>query len=499
MKLSDLLFGIEVSCGDGILPDTDIRGIASDSRRVENGYLFVCLRGTKSDGHDHIGEAVARGAILALVDEGWHSECNIPFIRAANTRSVLAKLWNNFCGRPSDKLDIVAVTGTNGKTSTTFLLREIFSCAGYKTGLIGTVSCFVGDRDITSLKSDESHSLLSNMTTPDPESLYQILSVMASEGVQIVFMEATSHALELCKLDALYFKLGLCTNITPEHLDFHGTMEGYFNAKSKLFSMCEKGIINADDNLSKRLVETAKCPMYTFSAVSDDADFFADEYLSRGALGIEYLFNSKKSVFRIKSPIPGKFNLQNTLLAVSAARMLDIHPTLIQDSLKCFFGVPGRMERVSDENECISVFVDYAHTPDALEGLLSSVCDFCKNGERITLVFGCGGNRDDTKRQTMGSIASKYADRVIVTSDNSRDEDSVNIIFDILRGIDRSKSYMAISDRRDAIEYAIMSAEKNEVIILAGKGHETYQIKGDKRIEFDEKEIVRGAIQKYHR
>ena len=493
MKLSELLFGVNVLSA---IPDMDVSFITSDSKRVKDGAMFVCLQGLHFDGHDYVREAVERGASVIIAQKNCE-ESRVPVIYVQDTHSALAHIWNNYYGRPSQKLDIIGITGTNGKTSTAYFLREIFSAAGYKTGLVGTVDCFAADKNISIEKHSERYGALANMTTPDPESLYKMLAIMVDEGVEVVFMEATSHALALSKLDPIKFKFGIFTNLTPDHLDFHGNMEEYFAVKAKLFNMCDVGIVNLDDPYAKRLCESANCKIYTVSDKGLDADFCAEEIKSLGALGLEYLFTSKKDVYRVKTPIPGDFTVKNTLLAASLSSLCRINMTVVQDSLKGFFGVPGRMERVRTDEVDFSVFIDYAHTPDALESLLESVRRFCTARNRLTLVFGCGGDRDSAKRSMMGNIGIRLADRVIITSDNSRSEDSVNIIFDIIRGVN-GKNHIAIADRREAIEYAVSTALSGEIIILAGKGHEKYEIKGDERLPFDEREIVREAIEKYH-
>lgn len=498
MKLSELFYGTEALSGLEENGELEISSITSDSRRVKEGSMFVCLHGLHDNGHLHAGEAVRCGAAVIIAQEPVE-DYGAPVIKVENTHSALAHIWNNYYGRPCEKMDVIGITGTNGKTSSSYFMREVFRVAGYKTGLIGTVQCLVGDRDITAEKHSESMDALANMTTPDPESLYKILRVMADEGVEIVFMEATSHALALCKLDAIKFKVGVFTNLTPDHLDFHGNMENYFLAKSKLFFGCEKGIINIDDPYGKRLCKIAACEMLTASSCDRGADFFADNINDCGADGVEYLFVSKKNIYKIKSPIPGRFTVKNTLFCAALASVYNIHTAAVRDAINSFSGISGRMERVKCPEADFSVFIDYAHTPDALENLLLSVRDFRRKGERITLVFGCGGDRDRSKRPLMGEIAARLADRVIITSDNARSEDSVNIIFDIMRALKGCGSYMAIADRREAIEHAIATAEHAEIIILAGKGHEKYEIKGETRLPFDEREIVRSAVEKYRK
>lgn len=482
--------GIFVPCH---LPDPCVVGIRTDSRKVERGDLFVCIRGLTFDGHQYIKDAVARGA-AAIIAEKTVDCGDVPVVAVEDTRLSAAMLYDAWYGHPTRSLKLIAVTGTNGKTSVTYMLRSIFEAAMYRCGVIGTVHCYSAGRRL----EIRAENPLANMTTPDPEELYRILSVMASDGVEYVFMEASSHALALRKLDALTFHAAVFTNLTEEHLDFHGNMENYFSAKARLFSMCKRAIINLDDAYGKRLRETASCSVLTCSAKGEAADFSAEEILDLGAEGMSYSLRSRNVLATVHTPIPGRFTVMNTLEAAACALSEGIPPSVVISALGALCGVDGRMERVRLGIPCgFSVFIDYAHTPDALRNLLLSADGFRQKGQRIVVLFGCGGDRDKGKRPVMGRIASELADFSVVTSDNSRSEDPLTIISEICRGMDADK-YVAIPSREEAIDWVIRTAKGGDVILLAGKGHEAYEIdKGGKR-PFDEREIVRAAVARYH-
>lgn len=475
------------------LPNPDIGGIRTDSRKIEWGDLFVCIRGMTFDGHQYIKDAVARGAAAIIAEENF--DCgDVPVIAVSDTRHAAAMLYDAWYGHPARAMKLIAVTGTNGKTSVTYMLRSVFEAAMFRCGVIGTVNCYSAGRRL----EIRAENPLANMTTPDPEELYRILSVMAEDGVEYVFMEASSHALALRKLDALTFCASIFTNLSPEHLDFHGDMENYFSAKARLFSISKRAIINLDDAYGGRLREQASCPVLTCSAKGETADFSADEILDLGAEGMSYDLRSRNVRATVHTPIPGRFTVMNTLEAAACALSEGIPPSVVISALGALCGVDGRMERVRLGAPCsFSVFIDYAHTPDALHNLLLSAEGFRKEGQRIVLLFGCGGDRDKGKRPVMGRIASELADFSVVTSDNSRSEDPLTIISEICRGMDADK-YVAIPSREEAIDWVIRTAKSGDVILLAGKGHEAYEIdKGGKR-PFDEREIVRAAVARYH-
>ena len=489
MKLYDLLSALEsFSC---TMPrDMPISGITSDSRRVKRGDLFVCIRGLREDGHAYLHDAVAAGAVAVMTEEGRSGvpDC-VVHITVPDTRSALSRLYHAWYGYPGDRLRLIAVTGTNGKTSVSFMLKAIWEASLEPCGLIGTVRCDSGGRALRCSTVASS----ANMTTPDPEDLYRLLAEMVEDGVRTVIMETTSHALALGKLDALHFDAAIFTNLTPEHLDFHGDMEHYFAAKAKLFTMCDLAIINRDDPWAERIAANAHGSVRFCSIRSDRADYTAQQIEDRGVDGIAYRLKGKRAEMKINCRIPGMFSVMNTLQAASLALERGKPPACIHDAIASLNGVQGRMERVRVPMEAdFSVFVDYAHTPDALENLLRTARGFCKNDNRLVILFGCGGDRDKAKRPLMGKIAAALADFVIVTSDNSRTEEPMEIIEEILVGVrEHGKTdYRVICDRREAIRYALEQARCGDVILLAGKGHETYEINRTGRHPFDEKEIV---------
>ena len=496
MRLKELLLHAEMLDGQD-LPDVEITEIVTNSLKADYGSLFVCLEGAKSDGHKYIRDALIKGAVAVVMQRGTKVDVppfckNITFIYCDNTRRAAAKLYNAWYGRPAERLRIIAVTGTNGKTSTTFMLRAIFEAALYKCGIIGTVECTSGEHRL----SANPDSPLANMTTPDPKELYRTLAFMAADGVDYVFMEASSHALKLSKLDALTFDAAIFTNLTPEHLDFHETMDDYKESKAKLFKMSKTALINADDPFGEYMANQSLGKVYTYSAKGDDADFRADEGVS-DSRGINYTLVSKNTIMKIKSSLRGGFNVDNTLAAAACALTLGISPATVAEALRSISGISGRMERLKlDPGADFSVYIDYAHTPDALENLLVSARRISTENERIVLLFGCGGDRDKSKRSVMGKIASEYADLTVVTSDNSRSESREAIIEDIMKGFDESREYIIIPDRREAIEYAIVNARRGDLILLAGKGHERYEIDSDGKHPFDEREIVSEALKK---
>ncbi len=493
MRLYELLSAVETFSFD--MPrNMEISGIASDSRRVKAGELFVSIRGLHEDGNDYLADAVSAGAVAVMTEEGCEDvPPDVAHIVVPSTRSALSKLYHTWYGRPGDRLHLIAVTGTNGKTTVSFMLKAIWESAPERCGLIGTVHCYSGER----LLDSRSANSLANMTTPDPEELYRLLAEMEADGVKTVVMEATSHALALGKLDALHFDMAVFTNLSVEHLDFHGDMERYFVAKAKLFDMCDLAILNGDDPWAAKLVPRLKCPVRLCSSIGGKADYVAEQIEDQGVEGIAYRLRSPSVCMKIHCPIPGTFSVMNSLQAAVAALERGRAPGRIHDALRTMNGVQGRLERVRLPLEAdFHVFIDYAHTPDALENLLRTARGFCRAGERLVVLFGCGGDRDKSKRPIMGLLATQLADLAILTSDNSRSERPEDILQEILLGAVESgrENYTVIPDRRRAIEYAIRQAEHGDVILLAGKGHEKYEINATGRHPFDEREIVLAAV-----
>ncbi len=474
--------------------DIEIDQIVTDSRKVRPGCLFLCIKGLHTDGHGYADDAIKAGAAV-IVAEQVRDVCvggAAAYIMLENTRKAAALLYNALYGDPVGKLKIIGVTGTNGKTSVCFLLTELFRAAGYRCGLLGTVCCQSADGVALSPQNADT---LANMTTPDPEELYRMLAQMVRDGVEYVFMEVTSHALTLCKTDAIFFDMAVFTNLTQDHLDFHLTMEDYFLAKRKLFRSCRRAVINRDDEAGKRLLSTVRCPAVSVSLT--EGDYCAHDIEKKGVNGSAFRWQTPTESIGISLPIPGDFSVMNALTAAAVAAEYGISSDLIRQTLAKARGAEGRMERMPlAEDAGLSVVIDYAHTPDALEKLLQSVRGFRRQGERVVLLFGCGGDRDRDKRKQMGRIASQLADLVIVTSDNSRSENPEQIIADILKGMDKERPYTVIGDRRLAIETAVQTAKTGDILVLAGKGHERYEIIGDRRLPFDEREIVMEALRR---
>ena len=490
MRLFELCEGMEIPKG---CENVEIGGVKTDSRKVQKGDLFICIKGLHADGHLYISDAVQKGAAAVVVSENAVGDVGIPAVRVSDTRHAAALIYHSWYGKPTEKLHVIAVTGTNGKTSVTFMLRAIFEAALYRTGLIGTVNYYSAGRKILCGTDDP----LANMTTPDPGELYRMLAEMAADGVEYVFMEVTSHALAFGKPDAIHFDAAVFTNLTPEHLDFHGDMETYYETKKKLFSMCDRAIVNVDDGYGARLASELACPHVTCSAKGIGSDYMAVQICQNGVDGNQYRLLSKQKRFTVRTPMPGAFSVINTLQAAACACELGLSPSVIMTALGTMAGVDGRMERVRlGVLADYSVFIDYAHTPDALENLLLTAKGFAREGERVVLVFGCGGDRDKSKRSVMGEIAARLADFVIVTSDNSRSEQPMDIICEIQKGLADS-DHVIIPSRRRAIEFAIREAHAGDIILLAGKGHEEYEIDRSGKHFFSEKQIAAQAAGKY--
>lgn len=498
MKLSQLLELTGYSTATPIA-DAEISEIVTDSRKASYNCMFVCLSGSEADGHGYVQQALLKGACCIVAEKELSAVTGgrVNVVVCDNTRLAAARLYSAWYGDPAKKLRLIAVTGTNGKTSVSVMLRSIFEAAFYKCGIIGTVACYSGRRRIFADPDDP----LANMTTPDPKQLYRMLAFMAADKVDFVFIEASSHALKLFKLDPIEFECGIFTNVTAEHLDFHGTMEDYLSSKLRLFGMCKRALINADSGLYGRIKDEAErfCETRSYSALGGEADFRALNVKNCGSDGISYTLRSKNNLMEIRSPIPGAFTVDNTLCAASCGLMMGVPAFAVRSALSSLSGVEGRVERIkTDIPVDFSIFIDYAHTPDALSKLLKSFHGMKGENGRIVLLFGCGGNRDRTKRPEMGRIASALADHCVITADNSRSEKTGDIIDGIMSGFDKSRSYEVIEDRRAAIEKVIRDARSGDVIILAGKGHERYEIDQSGKHEFDEKNIALAAVKKYY-
>lgn len=468
--------------------NVEITTISSDSRSTAKDSLFVCIRGRNHDGHSYAGVAAARGA-AAILAENELSELpsGVTVIYTHDTAAALARLWDAWYCHPSRSMKLVAVTGTNGKTTVAFMLEAIFSAAFHKSGIIGTVYCRTPKK---LLQTD-------TMTTPEPDTLYRVLAEMRDDGAEYVFIEASSHALTLGRLAPLIFEAAVFTNLTPEHLDFHGNMENYFLAKASLLEKCKTAFINYDDAYAERyrsyaLATGSGARMIFYSAQGrKGADVKAESIKLCGTGGIVYTLCAKNILREIRSPMAGRFNVDNTLAAASVALEVGIGGRTVSEALAGFGGAPGRLKRViTPSGYAASVYIDYAHTPDALERILETVRGLTSEEGRVILVFGCGGDRDRLKRPLMGAIASRLADICIVTSDNSRSELPEDIIGEILGGFDTQTAHAVIPSRREAIRYAVEQARGGDVVLLCGKGHEKYEIGPYGRRDFDEAGIA---------
>lgn len=493
MKLKSLCDAVGIRCPDGYY-DREIEDICTDSRKTKKNTMFVCLRGTQFDSHNYIQDAIDNGAVCVLTDREYSQskgQEGVVFLQCDDTRVALAHLCHAWYGFPCRDLKIIGVTGTNGKTSVAHMLRTILRTSWHTCGIIGTVGCET-EKGILETTLDAG---LSNLTTPDPHDLYRIMAQMRDEGVEYVVMEVSSHSLALGKLAPITFEAAIFTNLTPEHLDFHKTMEAYATAKASLFQKAKLGICNADSPYCERMLENATCRRITCTAKGKDADYSANEVEVQSQNGVAYRLSSARTRLRISCPIAGEFTVMNSMQAAICALELGCSPAAIKTALATMGGVKGRMERVRLGLEAdFSVLIDYAHTPDALEKLLLTARDLVQKGGRTVVLFGCGGDRDRTKRAVMGEIAARLSDHVIVTSDNSRGEDPMQIICQIVAGIPPQKAYTVIPDRASAIRYAIENAKAGDLILLAGKGHEEYEIVGGERRPFCEGKLVKEAF-----
>lgn len=509
MRLSTLLEALHGEPGGVPLAtarmeaDPVIRGISYDSRKVAPGDLFFALRGAVSDGHDYIETAVHMGAVALMVEEELPEErrAGLAAVVVPDARRAMAPIATRFFGEPADALDLVGITGTNGKTSTSYLIESILNQAGVRTGLIGTVECrFGGER------------IVSTNTTPESFDLQRLLRSMCTDNIETTVMEVSSHGLALGRVRGCRFKVAALTNVTQDHLDFHGDMATYRSAKELLFStyLADDGVavINLDDPASEAFLAIARDRSVRVVGVTRDPDRTAEVVLQSADVGLsgsQVRLRLPSGPLDLEVPLIGDFNLENLIVACGIAVALDIEPERIAAGVASCRQVPGRMEVVVHDNDrAPTVIVDYAHTPDAVEKLLRAVRPLCKG--RMIAVFGCGGDRDRAKRPLMAQAVAQLSDRAIATSDNPRTEDPLQILADVERGLaqlerveadalnDREGSYALIPDRRTAIEVAISIGRPEDTIVLAGKGHEDYQIIGADKLPFDDRVEAKRAI-----
>ncbi|GAB6152437.1 UDP-N-acetylmuramoyl-L-alanyl-D-glutamate--2,6-diaminopimelate ligase [Desulfosporosinus burensis] len=480
--LSDMTNGIEVleASGDS---QVIIRGITMDSRHVQPGDLYACVPGFKVDGHDFAASAISSGAVALIVER--FLPLNVPQVKVSNVRQVLGLLAANVYGQPSEQLELVGVTGTNGKTTITYLIEKIGSRQGKKVGIIGTLGSRIDGRDIPGER-----------TTPEAIEVQKLLGEMVAEGVDLAVMEVSSHALALGRVVGCEFDAGIFSNLTQDHLDYHKTMEDYLEAKARLFAHYLKGkksspkisILNGDDPAFFELSHASAATVVSYG-IHNEADYRA-ENVEVTTEGVRFQVRFREHSQEIGYATPGFFSVYNAMAAFAWGVERGYDSAAVADALADISGVPGRFESVR-LGQPFQVIVDYAHTPDGLENVVRTARDFTKG--RLITIFGCGGDRDRSKRPLMGEVASRGSDFLFVTSDNPRSENPDQIIQEILAGVS-GVEYVALSDRREAIWAACRMAKPGDTILIAGKGHETYQIFGTEVHPFDDREVAREAV-----
>lgn len=476
MKLSALLQGVETQSA---FQDVEIERVTDKDTEFSKNTLFVCIDGNRCDGHSLAQKALNNGAVAVVTSRDLQIAEQII---VTDSRKALAQIAANYYGNPAEKLKLIGITGTNGKTSTTFFIKQILEVLGHRCGIIGTVENSSGEGSEASV-----------LTTPEPMELHRLLKQMADNGCEYCVMEVSSQALAQQRVHGLKFSAAALTNITGDHLDYHINMGNYIKAKLALFEQSDFACVNIDDENSQNALESIKCPVKTYSANSNSADYTAKNIVYTQN-GVNYLFVGLDCIGKINVRIPGRFTVYNSLCSTSILLGLGHSIDKITQAAEQISTVKGRAETVNVPRS-FRVMIDYAHTPDGLLNILNCVREITRG--RVITVFGCGGDRDKSKRAQMGEIAGQYSDIAVVTSDNPRTENPLLIINDILCGMEKSKARLAvIENRRQAIEFALSKAKKGDTVLLAGKGHETYQIIGTEKIPFDEREIVKEYFNK---
>ncbi len=477
MKLYEILQDIEIISAD-IDMNTEIGGVECDSRLIGKNGLFVAIRGFETDGNKYISNALENGATAVITDSKKYAGKSRILVK--NARKALAIAAKNFYGNPARDMRIIGVTGTNGKTTVTYLIKHCLELSGEKCGLIGTNQNMIGNE-----------VLETERTTPESNALWKLFLRMRDDGCTYVIMEVSSHSLELMRVCGVEFFVGAFTNLTQDHLDFHKTMGKYEMAKAKLFEVSNVGVINFDDEAGARIMKSAQCPVISYSTKNSGANYVAKS-ISLKAKSISFDFVGIETIGRVRLNIPGEFSVYNAMCAISVLLQCGMSLPDIIESLSGVTGVKGRAEVVPTDTD-YTVMIDYAHSPDGLKNILQTVRKSVSG--RVIVVFGCGGDRDRTKRPKMGKIAAEWSDITIVTSDNPRCEDPLKIIEDIIPGIlEVNKEYVSIADRAEAIRYALSIASEGDVVLLAGKGHETYQEINHVKHHMDEREIVHACL-----
>lgn len=482
MLIQDILKGVELKNFFGN-PEDEIQSIAYDSRKVMPGGVFCAISGSKQNGLDFLPQAYEKGAILIVAEEmPSETKDGVSYAVVVSARAALSQMSANWFMHPEQKLHIVGVTGTNGKTTTTKLIKWLWEYYGQKSGLLGTINNMAGGKVIASTH-----------TTPESLELFELLDIMYDEDCRNVVMEVSSHALDQGRTTNVGFAGAIFTNLTQDHLDYHGTMEEYMNAKLKLFSGLAANayaVINADDPVAEHFINACRCRVFTYGMKENAVFRIKDYHIDASGTSFEVCYEGRD--YRLHTPLTGRFNIYNTAAAAAAALAEGMQMEAIIECLSYSPQVAGRFEKV-DAGQEFMVIVDYAHTPDGLQNVLSTAREL--NPNRLIAVFGCGGDRDKTKRPIMGAIGAELADYCIITSDNPRTEDPDAIVSMVAEGV-RGKNceYEIIVSRRDAIKQAVNIAQKGDVIVIAGKGHEDYQIIGTEKIHFDDREEAAIAI-----
>ena len=486
MELKKILVGLKGVKAKGNV-DLEIKGIEKNSKEVKEGYMFIAIKGFSIDGHQFVESAIENGAKCVMVQEGCDlKSLNIPdditILMVKDTREALAICSSNFYGNPSSKLKLIGVTGTKGKTTTTFMIKEILEKSGKKVGLIGTIATYINGKKIKE----------SDRTTPESLELQQTFKQMVDEGVEVCVMEVSSQSLKLHRVDGCQFDIVLFTNFSEDHISEkeHPDMQDYFNSKLKLFEMCKVGIVNADDLHSAKIPRLFPDSNIVTYGIDNFANVLAKDITITNSY-VDFKVKITDRNERVKTGIPGRFSVYNSLAAICVAQKFGISSEVIKQALE-EVRVPGRSELVDNKLE-LTIMIDYAHSPESLQSILQATKSYTRG--RVISVFGCGGDRDSGKRPIMGEISGKIADYTIITSDNPRTEEPQNIVNQIEDGIKKTKGkYEVILDRTEAIKAAIKMANKRDIIILAGKGHEPYQEINGVKYPFDERVIVRDII-----
>ncbi|MBU3074123.1 UDP-N-acetylmuramoyl-L-alanyl-D-glutamate--2,6-diaminopimelate ligase [Clostridium estertheticum] len=473
MKLRKIMENINFNLIKGDI-DIDIKKIQYDSRKVKKGDVFFAIEGYNLDGHKYIQSAINNGAVAVVCQKDIEDGLDIVVIKVEDARRTLAISAANFYENPSRSMKMIGITGTNGKTTSAFMIKAILEQSGYKVGLIGTIANFIGKKKIHTER-----------TTPESLELHELFKEMVDSNVDYCVMEVSSHSLSLDRVYGIEFCESIFTNLTQDHLDFHKTFENYFNAKLKLFKLSKTSVINIDDEYGAKAYNSIKNSKLSF-ALNHTADIMASN-IKMHSRGSKFTLKYKESSFDIELNIPGNYNVYNALGCITVCLNQGIEITVIKKALQKV-QVPGRCELVeNNQNLGFEIILDYAHTPDGLENILETVREFTKG--KLISVYGCGGDRDKTKRPIMGKIGTNLSDFSFITSDNPRTEDPLEIIKDVVLGIEKN-NFEIIENRREAIKRAIESATTGDIIVIAGKGHEDYQILKDKTIHFDEREVI---------